>query len=956
MTKEFIKLKNTKKNKKPKMPKKKYQYKRISFRNNNKNNNLRNKSLKIVKKKTKTYKNRILKKKGGAVSAKTFGLTKDQINANEIEVLKNQCDSLAPSPGQPADLWAINYVISRDTRLRCYSYYLNSIGFYKSLQKKWNSQYQALYNTYTILYNEDKSENSDIINSKKEYLLACQNFNDCKRTIITLATNYLIIFLNKKKRLSNAINRLKTALMLKIRSLKTEKPRDDEKIKKYNDWVKMKTEEIFKDPELLQKVFNYSALFYLKKINPNFTTADVLAKGREMNNDLEKVKKEAQELNENAIFAYNVSYITARGALFTLNFYLNANNLPNTPVVLPLRFNEREPSIIKKDMVSEEFAENKYDILFGFKTNEDDSDLANLRSDDIEEQLKKLERNPELKKSVSSMSSLTDNEDRLSAIGNEDKQNMGSLILEQQNAEENKDPTEQFQKLLKSDEGDTQDQLNAMSKFIEENPNFDVGVKTPESFGPYDKNLYSPTTYLPSNYEPSKTGILDSLISRFSKVFNPNKKESKPSKEEEGVELSSSSSSNNESPSIGESTSATNVTEQGSTMADSKSSIDASENPEDKLASDDLPLDTTKTDPKNKSDLPLDATKADPKDKPPPPYEDGNKDTSLKPGEPPPPYEKDKEPPSYDETVDFDTLQNTKFNGVPPTSTDVYELINRFSQNTTSDSSPRSGGASPSSSKLFSGCTPKLCQGFYDKINSTDTIIPVVSSLVEKSELNKLGGIINPENDEVNSTQVGLIMCKPQLDEAFKLYTKDKWFENLRGNQEKKCLICLYRGFLKLCQLRNIPLDSDLQSDVPNNYKVDRTVDDPSTTPLNTSQETDNSEPPVVDSRSRRPRGLDSIASIGNSSTNNPPIEILTDTRNKNKYIWIKISAAPDCLTGIIDNTYDSSEQAIKALINPDGNINSDGDSNNSSSNSTGSPPIAQVTNSEGVQIATPAR
>ena len=944
MTKQFIKLKNTKKNKKSKMPKKKYYSKRISFRNNNKNNNLRKKSIKIRKKKYKTYKNPILKKKGGALSAKTFGLTKDQITDEDLEILKGNCETLAPSPGQPADLWAINYVQDRNLRLRCYSYYLNSIGFFKTLKKRWSSEYQALYNTYTILYNEDKSENSDIIKSKKEYLLACQNFNESKRTILTLATNYLLIFINKKARLTKAIERLKRALTLKIRDLKTLKPRNDEQIKKYSDWVKMNTEDIFKDPELLQKVFNYSALLYLKKINPNYTTADVLSKSKEMNDDLEKIKKKAQTVNQNAIILYNVSYITAKGALYTLNFYLNANNLPNTPVVLPLRFNERDASIIKKDMVSKEFAENKYDILFGFKSNEDDSNLGDLKSEDEENELKKLENSADLRKSESSISSLTDNEDRLSSIEEEDIQNTGSLILDQQNAEQNKKVTEQLQKLLKSDEGDTQEQLDAMSKFIDENPNYDLGVQPAESYGPYDETLYSPTTYLPSNYEPSKTGQLDSLISRLSSVFNQKKKESKPSKDAEGVELSNLSASKDDSTSS--SSGLSMYPEDKSTPVTNESSNDLSSSVGEDDSKETSPPpsydETVKNDPGVVSD---DSSSSVPKD--------DSKDDS-----------KDVPPLTYNESIDFESLQNTTYKGVPPTNSDVYDIINKLSESSSNKTS--SGGAAPSTSTLFSGCAPKLCQGFYNKIKESDTGIPVVSSLIEKTELSKLGGVINPENDSVNPTQIGLIMSKPQLDEAFKLYTKDKWFENLRGNQEKKCLLCLYRGFIKLCQLRDITLDSELQGDVPNNYKVDRTTpdDDVPTNaipadgiPTADAVPTDvvpadavptdavpaDVVPADAENRTRRPRQigeLSSLASIGNSNGTNPPIEILTDNRNKDKFIWIKISAAPDCLKGIIDNNYDSAEQTIKTLITAD----EDQSSQPSSSSTSGPPPVPIAT------------
>ena len=48
------------------------------------------------------------------------------------------------------------------------------------------------------------------------------------------------------------------------------------------------------------------------------------------------------------------------------------------------------------------------------------------------------------------------------------------------------------------------------------------------------------------------------------------------------------------------------------------------------------------------------------------------------------------------------------------------------------------------------------------------------------------------------------------------------------------------------------------------------------------------------------------------------PIQIITDTRKKDKYIWIKIKADPNCLSGVIDNTYDSAEATLNKLINID--------------------------------------
>ena len=177
-------------------------------------------------------------------------------------------------------------------------------------------------------------------------------------------------------------------------------------------------------------------------------------------------------------------------------------------------------------------------------------------------------------------------------------------------------------------------------------------------------------------------------------------------------------------------------------------------------------------------------------------------------------------------------------------------------------------------------------------------------------------------------------MCIPQLEDAYKRFTKDKWFEGMMGNQEKRCLLCLYRAFRMICQLRNIKLDAVLQGEIPDNYKVDRTIPkdaDSGEVSEEDSEDDDDTRSEISDdsidaaaaaglasSKKKRPKALTSIASVRGKDGKHPPIQILTDNRKKDKYIWIKISAAPDCLKGIVDNTYDSAEETIKALVDAD--------------------------------------
>ncbi len=316
--------------------------------------------------------------------------------------------------------------------------------------------------------------------------------------------------------------------------------------------------------------------------------------------------------------------------------------------------------------------------------------------------------------------------------------------------------------------------------------------------------------------------------------------------------------------------------------------------------------------------------------------------------------------------------------GKPPTAQDVYEFINHASsgditlataapghqhpdtipklatevdntpdidhnlgnQNIGKPDSPRPfirsklGGGNPSDSdsnknKVFTNCPPAKCKGFYEKIKKEG--IASVSTVVEASEIKKLGGIIDPDEENTHSSQKGLIMCIPQLEDAYKRFTKDKWYEGMMGNQEKRCLLCLYRAFRMICQLRNIKLDATLQGEIPDNYKVDRPVPKQETTSDDESEDESiasselgsdiSDDTPVaagVTDKKKRPKALKAIASVKGNTGTNPPIEILTDNRNKDKYIWIKISAAPDCLKGVIDNTYDSAEETMKALIDAD--------------------------------------
>ena len=85
------------------------------------------------------------------------------------------------------------------------------------------------------------------------------------------------------------------------------------------------------------------------------------------------------------------------------------------------------------------------------------------------------------------------------------------------------------------------------------------------------------------------------------------------------------------------------------------------------------------------------------------------------------------------------------------------------------------GGGKPGDSeanknKVFTHCAPAKCQGFYEKIKNEGIV--AVSSVVEASEIEKLGGIIDPSEENTHASQEGLIMCIPQLEDAYKRFTE----------------------------------------------------------------------------------------------------------------------------------------------------------------------------------------
>ena len=303
--------------------------------------------------------------------------------------------------------------------------------------------------------------------------------------------------------------------------------------------------------------------------------------------------------------------------------------------------------------------------------------------------------------------------------------------------------------------------------------------------------------------------------------------------------------------------------------------------------------------------------------------------------------EKDKQQKAY---ISMSKQKYKEAEGKPPTNQDVYDYINEAALGNKPDAVPgiihpdklkpietdtsqsektSSGGANegPTSDRIFTGCTPKNCQGFYEKIKK-EGIIPI-EQVVSAPMIDKLGGVEEGHAAVTPKSQNGLIMCIPQLEDAYKRFTMDKWFENMRGNQEKRCLICLYRGFRDICLKRNIELDKELQADVPDNYSIPRkepVSENDSSTPTDDdtkSEEPDEDKSPKK-TKPKRPRALSAIASVKTEDGKEPPIQIITDGRNRDKYIWIKISAAPDCLKGVVDNSFDSSEQTMSKLINLD--------------------------------------
>jgi len=181
-------------------------------------------------------------------------------------------------------------------------------------------------------------------------------------------------------------------------------------------------------------------------------------------------------------------------------------------------------------------------------------------------------------------------------------------------------------------------------------------------------------------------------------------------------------------------------------------------------------------------------------------------------------------------------------------------------------------------------------------------------------------------------------------------------------------------GFINLCKARGVTLDPELQQGITKDYKpgdieysiASNTQNDDSNTPENPDSTPSPPPPPEEDDTEertkksdddedqdqdqdqdqdntgqdeeqdddsnlrsdssdssgpdkRRPRGTGSLPEVPDRGDSvNPPIQIITDNRKKDKYIWIKIKADPNCLTGVIDNTYDSSEDTLKKLINLD--------------------------------------
>ena len=272
------------------------------------------------------------------------------------------------------------------------------------------------------------------------------------------------------------------------------------------------------------------------------------------------------------------------------------------------------------------------------------------------------------------------------------------------------------------------------------------------------------------------------------------------------------------------------------------------------------------------------------------------------------------------------------------------------------------GGASTSVElDVFSKCTANKCKNYYSKCRTKEEFQKYWSDFggLSDEEISRLGGL---EGDQ----QIGLVVSLPQFDKVYNnkaITSTDK---------EKACLRCLYMGFINLCKSRGIDLDSELQPDITKDYKpgdiqyniasknLGETESnqsgntDPVIAPVDTSdQDTKDDEDDLgsisdigddnddddddgdsdgddddglrtasgpSNTRKKVPRGPKKTVDLpqAKSTTVNPPIQIITDNRKKDKYIWIKIKADPNCLTGVIDNTYDSSEATLNKLINID--------------------------------------
>ena len=265
------------------------------------------------------------------------------------------------------------------------------------------------------------------------------------------------------------------------------------------------------------------------------------------------------------------------------------------------------------------------------------------------------------------------------------------------------------------------------------------------------------------------------------------------------------------------------------------------------------------------------------------------------------------------------------------------------------------GGANGSTNielDVFSKCTAKKCKTFFSKCRDKEEFKPYWANFggLSDEEASRLGGL-DAENQD------GLVVSLPQFDKVYNnkaLTSTDK---------EKACLRCLYMGFINLCKARGIDLDPELQPDITKDYKPgdikysiesdgaqddeDNKGDDASVAPPvaptvdpTSSEKKEHSDDDEIatigsddgddddddddlrvasgDKKKKRPKGssLSDLPDAGNNPKS--PIQIITDTRKKDKYIWIKIRADPDCLTGVVDNTYDTSEATLKKLINHD--------------------------------------